>query len=185
MVNLKDYLKMKNNGLNGLFAFVLMMLLSHTMSAQEKPEKKVRQPEIKWDVQKQLDENGNVIRYDSTYSWSWSNHDFDDNLLDSLFEEYFGDFRLRGNPGNFPDSVFFSPFGQIQDSLPYPGDFPDAFRFPGFPDPMEWFERQQEMFHRFYEMHPFLDDSLQRFRFEQRYPGEQPHKSQGQGKIET
>lgn len=32
------------------------------------------EPKVQWKVNKQYDENGNVIGYDSIYSWSYSNH---------------------------------------------------------------------------------------------------------------
>ena len=31
------------------------------------------QPKVSWDVKKELDDKGNIIRYDSTYTWSYSN----------------------------------------------------------------------------------------------------------------
>ena len=31
-------------------------------------------PKVQWKVNKQYDENGNVVGYDSIYSWSYSNH---------------------------------------------------------------------------------------------------------------
>ena len=51
-------------------------------------------PKISWDVNKEVDENGNIIRYDSTYSWSYTNTNNDsisiklDNVMRS-FNRYF------------------------------------------------------------------------------------------------
>lgn len=140
---------------------LLLILIPATGSAQEDSEKQERQPEIKWDVQRHFDETGNLIWFDSTYSWSWSNHDF----------------------GNMDfDSLFWGP----SPSMPHTSVFPDAFIMPpdfdGFnhlfpvPDPGVWseqhkelFDRYREMFEHFQFMDPFHDDSLQNFQYKQRY----------------
>jgi len=61
------------------------------LNAQTKTEKRIEElPKGKWEVHKELDENGNIIRYDSIYSWSSSGEY--DNLsrinIDSLMRSH-------------------------------------------------------------------------------------------------
>jgi hypothetical protein len=176
-----------------LSMFLILVLIPAYGSAQNDPEKQENQPEIKWDVQKHLDENGNLIWFDSTYSWSRSNHDFGNMDLDSIFKKFHGEFKSIDSlfripfpsmphtfsfPDEFPDSLFTMPFG--------PSPFPEAFMMPpdvegfnhlfSFPDPEVWYEHQKElfehyreMFEHFHFMDPFHEDSLQNLQYRQRY----------------
>ncbi|MQY78489.1 MAG: hypothetical protein GH151_04730 [Bacteroidetes bacterium] len=74
--------------------------------------KKTRKPEIHIDVTTETDENGNIIRYDSTYSWSYS-------TLDTIWDGY----------PYFRDSLF-QFFKQRFDTGFF--DFPFSHRFPDF-----------------------------------------------------
>lgn len=49
----------------------------YACNAQDKKEDTTlkNEPKEKWSVNKEVDENGNITRYDSTYSWSYSTHD--------------------------------------------------------------------------------------------------------------
>ena len=148
--------------------FVLALILIPVPgSAQKDPEKEERKPEIKWDVQKHYDENGNLFLFDSSYSWSWSNHNFD-SILHS--------FML---PEDFPDSIFTMPFGHSS----FPDvlfDLPDFKGFEDllpFPDSGDMFERFREMFERFYNMNPFPYDSLYHFKYKQQYQQEDQKKT--------
>jgi hypothetical protein len=80
----------------------------------------VVKPVEKWDVNKEYDEFGNLIKYDSIYSWSYSNIKGDrlkvnlDSIMDS-FKAYFDknpNFKLRDDFTYFPknDSLFMSEF---------------------------------------------------------------------------
>ena len=58
--------------------------------AKEKQDSIAEQPKGSWKVDKEFDENGNLIRYDSIYSWS-SNNKFNDLSLmdkDSLLKSF-------------------------------------------------------------------------------------------------
>ncbi|HNV95003.1 MAG TPA: hypothetical protein PKG63_00910 [Bacteroidales bacterium] len=115
--------------------FILLMLTSCSFAQKQDDPSPKNQPNVHIDVKRQLDENGNVIRYDSTYSWSWSNAD--GNINDSLFSQFFPksnfmfdrSFSLLDN-----DSAFFKPF-----------DFP-SFQDPFFDFNMD--QNMQEMFKR-------------------------------------
>lgn len=89
-----------------------------TNKANQSQENKSRTEEPKgaWKVDKEFDENGNLIRYDSIYSWS-SNSKFEDlskfdkdsllNNFESKFYKHFLQFKNDGFEDIFePDSLF-------------------------------------------------------------------------------
>ena len=65
-------------------------------------------PNTKIDVQKEVDENGNIIRYDSTYSYS--NFSADSSFLNLNIDSIFQNFNSRYDFDH-------SPFFKSQDSL--------------------------------------------------------------------
>ncbi len=78
-------------------------------------QKLVEQPNGTWKVDKEFDENGNLIRYDSIYSWS-SNGKFDNLSLsdkDSLMQSFKS--RFFKNYSGFENEGFEDVFSQ--DSL--------------------------------------------------------------------
>ncbi|WP_299103509.1 hypothetical protein [uncultured Winogradskyella sp.] len=82
---------------------------------EENKTKIVEEPEGTWKVDKEFDENGNLIRYDSIYSWS-SNDKFDSLSLsdkDSLMQSFKS--RFFSNYSGFENQGFGSIFSQ--DSL--------------------------------------------------------------------
>lgn len=56
--------------------------------AQEEDEQKEKQPKTEIKVQKEMDEEGNIIRMDSVYKWSWSGR-FDMDSMMTEFEKHF------------------------------------------------------------------------------------------------
>ena len=103
-----------------LLLLALMFGFQLTMKAQKsKPNQ--TQPKENIHVNREFDQNGNLVKFDSIYSYSWSG---DTLLTDSLHP---GNFAFPfGNNFNFPsDSSFFDlpffqgfdPFSQKQDSL--------------------------------------------------------------------
>lgn len=103
----------------------MVALLSVSCNGQNNETKKaetkesegniVEQPKGTWKVDKEFDENGNLIRYDSIYSWS-SNGKFDnlssldrDSLMQSFKSRFFTNYSGLENEGF--DDVF------SQDSL--------------------------------------------------------------------
>ena len=110
------------------FVILLMMsLLSSSCNGQKKDfvnnenkthhEHAEKQPKGTWKVDKEFDEDGNLIRYDSIYSWSSSSNTyktFNDLERDSLLKEFKSRFFKQysyfendgfGNLFN-PDSTF-------------------------------------------------------------------------------
>lgn len=78
------------------------------------------QPHISWKVNKQYDENGNLIGYDSTYTYQYTNVEGDSVSLDadsvmnsfhSYFDQNFPDLWQGQFHNGFPnDSVFYRDF---------------------------------------------------------------------------
>lgn len=94
-----------------IFLFIIGFL-SFSCNAQEDKTKKeeinhdentvVTKPKGSWKVDKEFDENGNLIRYDSIYSWSSNDHydSFSSVAKDSLIQSY--------------KSRFFSSFSEFE-----------------------------------------------------------------------
>ena len=84
---------------------------------KESDEKIVKEPKGTWKVDKEFDENGNLIRYDSIYSWS-SNDKYNNLSLserDSLMQSYksrfftnFSGFKNQGFEDIFSKDSLFS-----------------------------------------------------------------------------
>ncbi len=100
--------------------FILMMMVS-LACAQEQQQNKKPDEQIK--VDKEYDENGNLIRYDSTYVWSWSSDTamtgMDMEEMRKEMENFFG----SGFHGMMPDSSILGddPFHDLQERF-----FPDG-----------------------------------------------------------
>jgi len=112
------------------------------------PEKKTNVPNTDVKVNKEYDEKGNLIRYDSTYSSYYSNVVNDSILMDSIF----GNFKNYFNHKYFfSKQPYFDDFF-FQDSL-LPYDFyKEDFFSNRFRDNME------RMDHLFWEMDSIKDE---------------------------
>jgi len=72
---------------------------------KESEEKSIKEPKGSWKVDKEFDENGNLIRYDSIYSWSsddkYDNLSFSarDSLMQSYKSRFFTNFSRFENQG--------------------------------------------------------------------------------------
>ena len=89
-------------------------------ATDDKKDTTIVKPKETWDVKKEYDEFGNLIKYDSTYSWSYSNVKGDsiqvnlDSIMDS-FKGYFDKnipFKWQHDFSYFPenDSLFMNDF---------------------------------------------------------------------------
>ena len=102
-----------------VFGFQLTMMAQKSKSSHATPKEDIQ-------VNREYDENGNLIKFDSVYSYSWSG---DTTLLKSITPENFSDFfddQFCFSPdstffGNFLfdhfDKSFFSPFSNKKDSV--------------------------------------------------------------------
>ncbi|PZD77110.1 hypothetical protein [Mesonia sp. K7] len=89
------------------------------LEIKETKGKVMKQPKGTWKVDKEFDENGNLIRYDSIYSWS-SHHTIDDlssTDTDSLIQHFkstffklFSEYENEGYEGFTQDSLFSRRF---------------------------------------------------------------------------
>lgn len=119
------------------------------------------QPKISWKVDKQTDDNGNIIRYDSTYTWSYSNAEGENVSVDvdSVMKSFHSFFNQQ-----YP-SVWQHNFGGPvwNDSLLYRDFFqPDYFA-------KRWRNDFFEMDNMFRQM-----DSLRNKFFHDSFPGLSP-----------
>lgn len=103
-----------------LFAFACNGQIRNTEDKTESISSDSIQPKTEFKVNKVYDENGNLIRYDSTYFWSYTNS-FGDSVyldIDSVMSE-FRPFMNKRLPGFYPqfnqdhflvDSTFYQDF---------------------------------------------------------------------------
>ncbi|MBQ0787426.1 MAG: hypothetical protein KBT69_08000 [Oceanihabitans sp.] len=122
---------MKKYVLLCMVGLLSMRCSGQNTETETKKEKLVEQPKGSWKVDKEFDENGNLVRYDSVYSWSSSNT-YDklslserDSLMQSFKSKFFTNFSEFENQGFeavfspdslfskrfFNDDFFESPFG--------------------------------------------------------------------------
>jgi hypothetical protein len=88
-------------------------------NSKEKQEKIAEEPKGTWKVDKEFDEQGNLIRYDSIYSWS-SDEKLNDltsldkdsllNLFESKFYKHFSHFENEGFEDIFTKDSIFSDY---------------------------------------------------------------------------
>ena len=100
------------------FIILAVALVSYSCDAQKKDStnnvtmlKTVPKTNIK--VNKEYDKDGNLIKYDSTYSYFYSNMGTDSHIRDSVFNEFMKKFNEQYS---FPDTSFFNNVF-FQDSL--------------------------------------------------------------------
>ncbi|GAA4281704.1 hypothetical protein [Gaetbulibacter aestuarii] len=82
---------------------ILSFLLGHAQEKQMKQTDSVM-PKENIQVNKEYDENGNLTRYDSIYSYSYSSSDKMNDSLKTVFERYFKNNHVM--PDNFFDDFF-------------------------------------------------------------------------------
>jgi hypothetical protein len=147
------------------------ILLSTQVMAQDKTGKSKAKPDVRVKVQKEYDDQGNITRYDSTYSYSWSGDGDTPCDIDSLFKgfnrgfgfspgweksilERFG-FRWWNEGDSLPDNPFrFNyPFDDFWGNQPWPNDslmFDEGFDILG-QGYQQMLKRHREMMDRMFE----------------------------------
>lgn len=68
---------------------ILIFLCVNTFVFGQKNNSIKQQPEEKIKVNKEFDEQGNLVRYDSIYSYSSSNFNIDAQKIDSIMKHFF------------------------------------------------------------------------------------------------
>ena len=122
-----------------LYSLMTMCLIINSLAQQ--PKQKSNSPKENSTVKREYDENGNLIRFDSTYTYSWSG--------DTIFMKSI-------SPENMPD-LFDNQFGFFRDSTFTGHSFFDEFDrffelpFSGLRD-LVWMKRFgiQPQFHHFH-----------------------------------
>ncbi len=132
----------RGSGRTLVAALFLGALFPFSVGAQE-PDT-LKGPEIHIRVNKETDDQGNVIRYDSTYTWFWSSGDTLAGDDTTFFRRFFsGPGGWHFGPGMLvPDSLpgfIFSPFDEDLDPF-----------FFGIPDTSA-IRHMEELFRRFME----------------------------------
>lgn len=111
-------------------------------------------PEGSWSVNKEVDENGNIVRYDSIYSWSSSSrnglHDAGRINPDSIMQEMQKRMRMSfGVMGADPFEGFFGNDSTQTD--PFLNPFFSSSRMGGFPALEEMRKRMEAMQQQFFQ----------------------------------
>lgn len=125
-------------------------------------------PQVHINVKKVYDKNGNIIRYDSTYEWTYSNHSGKSNInLDSLMGQFVPFFRE-----NLPDSlsrVFGNPDFNLNDSAMMLNFFNNAHFFG------RWQKEIFDMKHEMQAMDSLRMEFLKRYMHEKKCSGKKKY----------
>jgi hypothetical protein len=156
---------MKNRGFNKMIVFQkiwktgFVFLFSSSFAFGQSVESTIpdnkNQPDVHINVNRELDNNGNVIRYDSTYSWSWSSDGSQNSqqfyMNDSNNAVFFKFFDNQ----DFPNEQFNNPFDNNIDSL-FSQHFNNSY-FENMEKQMqEMMQRQQEMMNEYFGQPPLI-----------------------------
>ncbi len=114
-----------------LISLLLLLLVAGKISGQNANE-----PNVRINVNVERDENGNIIRYDSTYIETWSSSDDIPIDIDSLFSS----FGFNAIP--FGADIFGNPMMPYQDTIW--GNFFEPIPMPKTPSDIEKIQRAME-----------------------------------------
>lgn len=137
-----------------MLCFLCSFIMLNPLFGQEKDEQNHNKPEVQIDVNKECDENGNVVGYDSTYKWFWSGSEITDMNFDSIFEKFHNDFDHWND--NF-ERNHFEPFGYFH----YPGGQWNHFDSSLYTNLNDLFD--EEFLDRFnfnHDFFPFYDSTI-------------------------
>ena len=171
----------RGNLLLGLFLGTIGISCNFTQTfAQDTNKNKANKPDVKYKVNKEYDDKGNVIRYDSTYSYSWSENGQNPQNIDSLLKNFNQQFFFSfGNDSTFDhmksmwpfssDSIFShfpnfdNQFDEFFNGNPFPinpfFDDDDNF-FQGNEDMKNLFDKHQQLMQKFLKDFYFNKDSI-------------------------
>lgn len=147
----------------------LLLLAGMTAHAQivsaDNQNSHANKPQVHINVKKVYDKNGNIIRYDSTYEWTYSNHSGKESInLDSLMGHFMPFFRK-----NLPDSLL-RIFGNPDFNLNDPSMMLNFFNNARFFD--QWQEEVFDMNHEMRALDSLRMEFLKRYMHEKRHSGE-------------
>ena len=76
-----------------IICIIFLFSISAYSQSDDKGQTDTKEPEVKTETRKEFDEDGNMTRFDSVYTWHWSGtEELSDELLKN-FEENFEQFR--------------------------------------------------------------------------------------------
>lgn len=98
-----------------LFVLILLTLPGFAQKNTESNSESNNQPNVDIKVNREFDKDGNVIRYDSTYSWSWTSGG-EQFFPTELFNDSLHSFFFNQNKDFFGET-YFDPFGFSTDTI--------------------------------------------------------------------
>lgn len=125
-----------------LIILTSLLLINGSVLPQDVDTLKKNNPDVRVKVQKEYDDKGNILRYDSSYSYSWSGDGQLPADLDSILKQF--NLRLYTQSGNDPFQFRFNP---------------DPGRTPGYSD---YFQFPFNDLEDFFNVNPFFNDSIDR-----------------------
>ncbi len=97
-----------------IYLIVLLFVITTLPKILYSQNQKSNQPDEQISINKEYDNNGNITRYDSTYSWTWSNNG-NQNINDSMSvkipdifnDKFFFDNQFNNQFNILNDTIFF------------------------------------------------------------------------------
>jgi hypothetical protein len=132
-------------------ALVVDNLYGQKKDKDNPPKSNDNQPKVSIKVDKQTDKNGNITRYDSTYTWSWSGNgnipNNADSVVKNMHEHFFKGFSFNDKAFNnrdfFNDSAFMN------------GNFEEDFGM-NFGNMNKMLAEQEKMMRKYFDEEPIL-----------------------------
>jgi hypothetical protein len=151
-INLRIMNKIFSLKIIALLGFVFMSFSIKSQNIEVPDKSKNNEPDVQINVNRELDKDGNVVKYDSTYSWSWSSDGTQGNFFnDSINLKFFNQF----DHNNLFDDPFFSSFGFSNDSLA--NNNSANSNFDALQKQMiEMMQRQQQMMNEMFNQKPSI-----------------------------
>jgi len=139
------------------FVFILPCFssFSYGQSVESTVPDNKNQPDVHINVNRELDKNGNVVRYDSTYSWSWrsdGSQPVPQNFLNDSNHTAF--FRFFDNQ-DFPEDQLINPFDNNIDSL-FSQHFNGSYFVNMEKEMQEMMQHQQQMMNELFGQPPII-----------------------------
>jgi hypothetical protein len=124
--------------------FFIISVFSITVFGQDKDQNSSdsKEPEVKTETKKEYDEDGNLIRYDSVYTWKWNDNGvFNEKFLEN-FEDNFDQFHEKWE--DFGEE-FMSKFYLDDEAMEKLKDMQEDFKF-DFKDSALFYDHFEKFF---------------------------------------
>ncbi|OQX77507.1 MAG: hypothetical protein B6D61_07080 [Bacteroidetes bacterium 4484_249] len=136
-----------------VLSFISFFIMLSPVFAQQEDEFLKNKPQVKIDVNKQYDNYGNIIGYDSSFSWTWMGKNLPVEKLDSVFKQLHSDFEFSWDDYNIlpADSLDISFFNSDNLDKYFDRDFNLDNYFPDEQFSEQFSEKQDAYISRFNE----------------------------------